>query len=172
MAVKKQNDCTAFVRQLRTLDFSRMRGIPKHCDSMQLHHHFPAIAGTPGRGVLGQARRPTEFWLSSAVNDFCGQLRIWFRREEIVRLDLDFPLSFDWERQTEGWGQPQARQDYYFDNILFKQAAYVWLLRGISILFNAEQSAITQILIYQPCSIGHYQNEIFLSLPTREIAHE
>lgn len=172
MIENKQNNCAEFVNQLRALDFSQMLGAAEHCNSEQLLSSFPAMAKTPGRGLLGQKRRPTTFWLSDSVSGFCSQLRIWFLEDEILRLDLDFPLSFNWQQQSKDWGEPQARQDYYYDNMLLNQLAYVWLQRGISFLFNAEKSAIIQVLIYQPCSLEHYNSEIFLSLPTREINRE
>lgn len=152
--------------RIARLDFASFRGLGPKVSLTQLLERYQPIADRPGRGQLGAAQDPAQFWTAKVA--VARQLRIWFIHaatsvNKVVRIDLEFPVQLAWREQRASWGQPDAREDYDLDGVVMRQAACVWARHGLAILSNEEGSSVTNLLLFERCSLEHYRQHVYTS---------
>ena len=162
----KKMTMPSIAQRIKQLDFASYSGLEADTSLAELLERFPPLAERPGRGQLGAAELDAQFWSSKTGS--ARQLRIWFLpNNQVVRIDIEFPTQFDWQ-QSSTWGAPDAREDYHLGGVLLEQAAWVWARLGITVFSNEERSAVTRVVLYEPCSIEHYRHALYASVPVVE----
>jgi hypothetical protein len=135
-----------------------------------------ALGGLPGALPLNQAaavlgadpdrcRRwflgdpPQEaFWCAAAVEGYDGQVKIWFRDGQVVKLAGERPqLAPD---AVAVLGPPELRLDYRAGVRVIAGGEHIWPSHGLAVRMNATGDRPLQLTVFVPTTEADYRETV------------
>ena len=161
MSDQLENPCQEALTLLESGRFELWQGLPANCSIADMHRRWGPFDDSLVPGLLGQ--EAAEFTVVP-VSGYDSEPRVWVRDEHIVLIDIEYPELT--AVQLTQLGQPAARLDTYWHQLLLRQAHWVYPERGLSLLVNPGNNELLHLTLFTPTTVQTFEATLLLSLRT------
>lgn len=141
--------CGAAARALAEGRWRDLAAVPSGCTVDDVVADLPALGGEEDDdGFLGQ-NTPRQ-WRALFTGIAGDELRVWHDEGAVVAIALEKPSIADdeWDALRATLGEPEARLDYYRDVVPQKDAAWLYLVRGLAFYTSLEGGLVERIVVF------------------------
>lgn len=149
-----RSDCRDAIEAFVNGDFARVHGLPAGCGLAELRAVLEPSAGE-ANGNLGEPTSPRtiRYFHSAKQREI---VRAWFAGDRLTLIDVDFPTSDSIAAYVAALGEPEARLDYPWQDIVVERGEYVWPARGV---VAAASAKVIRAGLFAPGTLADYRRD-------------
>jgi len=162
-----QSPCQDALKRFAQQHFEQWTGLPTNCSLVEVLAQFKRLNNGVGYGTLGT--EPAQF-LMVVVPNYPEPVRVWYRSEQVVLLDVAYPDFL--KGKVAALGEPAARLDYYWKRLLIPGGLWVFPSKGLALYVNSANGALIHLTVFSPTTLEQYQQALMLSLRTERLPYD
>lgn len=161
-----QTPCESAVQHLLDKDFANWQGWPEACTISDLRKSG-TIQPDSVSWFMGQEIRQA-YWSMLKQEVYEMGVRVWFVEDKVLKVQVEYPGIKDTPHDLiKGWGAPN-KADYYEGIMFVEGGEWIFPERGITLRVSAEESMVTEVILYPPTTLKLYMRDIYYTEQERE----
>ncbi len=168
----KPTDSIHALQQFDQRQFSDWHGLSPECTASDVANYAGGDLSQSGTHWLGEKKLAASF-VSLAFQGYEDPVKLWFRGDQVVSLEAEYPQLDDAKALLASLGKPDATLDFYFDIMLNQGGEYVFCEKGITLFMDSQREDAVKISVYPPMNLDDYKANLYYLEPPREfLDHE